>query len=109
MRVWLPVFVHSVYCGMSHSDSDSDSGPQQSKKEYVFTNKKDAVDAFKNLLRDKVSILFAGYLIWILCLQYAIFALLDTSNHSHKYCTFVRSSSGTLATELCQHFIVAAK
>jgi len=48
---------------MSHSDSDSDSGPQQSKKEYVFTNKKDAVDAFKNLLRDKVSILFAGYLI----------------------------------------------
>jgi len=46
-----------VYCGMSHSDSDSDSGPSEGKKEYIFTNKKDAVEAFKNLLRDKVSVM----------------------------------------------------
>lgn len=38
---------------VSDSDSDSDSGPTPGKKEYIFTNKKDAVDAFKNLLRDK--------------------------------------------------------
>jgi len=37
------------------SDSDSDSEPAPGKKEYIFTTKKDAVDAFKNLLRDKVS------------------------------------------------------
>ena len=62
--VWLLVFVNSVlvYCGMSLSDSDSDSEPPQGKKEYVFTNKKDAVDAFKSLLKDKVS----SYVIWIL-------------------------------------------
>jgi len=42
-------------CGVSFSDSDSDSGSPPGKKEYIFTNKKDAVDAFKNLLRDKVS------------------------------------------------------
>jgi len=39
---------------VSYSDSDSDSGPAQGKREYIFTNKKDAVDAFKNLLREKV-------------------------------------------------------
>lgn len=38
---------------LSDSDSDSDSEPPQGKKEYVFTNKKDAVDAFKSLLKDK--------------------------------------------------------
>jgi len=48
-----------VYWSVYHSDSDSDSGPPQGRKEYVFSNKKDAVDAFKNLLREKVSILFA--------------------------------------------------
>jgi len=54
-----------VCCGTSHSDSDSDSGPPQGKKEYIFTNKKDAVDAFKNLLRDKVSVLCISYVTWI--------------------------------------------
>ena len=55
---------------MSVSDSDSDSGSPQGKKEYVFTNKKDAVEAFKNLLRDKVSISFVVYVVWILYLHY---------------------------------------
>jgi len=41
--------------GMSYSDSDSDSGPAPDKNEYIFANKKDAVEAFKNLLREKVS------------------------------------------------------
>jgi len=29
---------------------------QKEKKEYVFTNKKDAIEAFKALLREKVSL-----------------------------------------------------
>ena len=40
------------------SDSDSDSGSAAAaagKKEFIFTTKKDAVEAFKNLLRDKAS------------------------------------------------------
>lgn len=61
-----------VYCHV-YSDSDSDSGTLQSKKEYVFTNKKDAVEAFKNLLRDKVSIIcriFTGTLcVHIICVM----------------------------------------
>jgi len=40
---------------VSSSDSDSDPEPPQGRKEYIFTNKKDAVDAFKTVLRDKVS------------------------------------------------------
>ena len=35
------------------SDSEPETEPT-AKKEYVFTNKKDAIEAFKNLLRDKV-------------------------------------------------------
>jgi len=56
--VLLPVCVNTavVNCVMLYSDSDSDSGPPvPGKKEYIFTNKKDAVEAFKNLLRDKVT------------------------------------------------------
>ena len=36
------------------SDCEDDSNKQASKKAVVFANKKDAIDAFKALLRDKV-------------------------------------------------------
>jgi len=59
------------------SDSDSDSEPAPGKKEYIFTTKKDAVDAFKNLLRDKVSGTIAVVCSWcdlqlgIICMHFA--------------------------------------
>lgn len=37
------------------SDHETEQMSQKEKKEYVFTNKKDAVEAFKALLREKVA------------------------------------------------------
>lgn len=42
-----------LFCCCS-SDHEVEPTTQKDKKEYVFTNKKDAIEAFKTLLREKV-------------------------------------------------------